>query len=184
VVEKLRSTEEDLQARRATDKKQWYVNTQGQTFVIVDAGEFLMGSPQSELGHAGNEVQRRARIQHRFAIATTEVTRKAALRGPSLAVTDSNFVKTNDSPQTGFAWYGAAQYCNWLSKQEGISEDQWCYEPNEDGKYGPGMKAKANYLELHGYRLPTEVEWERACRAGTITSRYYGMTETLLPQYA
>ena len=38
VVEKLKSDEKQLQARKSTDKRQWYVNTQRQTFVIVDAG--------------------------------------------------------------------------------------------------------------------------------------------------
>lgn len=188
---KLQANEEQRKAQMKDGKRRWYVNTQGQTFAVLTADVFRMGSPKSEPGrNEDRETPHLRKIGRTFAIATCEVTKAQFRRfwqenqSTIRRFKIDKYSRTDDSPYVSVDWYDAAAYCNWLSKQEGIPEDQWCYEKNADGKYAAGMKAKQNYLELTGYRLPTEVEWEYACRAGATTSRYYGLTDLLLPQYA
>jgi formylglycine-generating enzyme required for sulfatase activity len=81
------------------------------------------------------------------------------------------------------SWHMAATYCNALSRQEGIPEDQWCYEPAA-GNGGGEMRPRKNLLSLAGYRLPTEAEIEYSTRAGAVTERHYGDSNDLLARYA
>lgn len=187
---KLRAIEQVLATGKAEGNREWYVNGQAQAYTVIRGPvEFWMGSPAAEEGREGGaegtiETRHRRRIGRTFAIATKEVSVEDFLRFRANHEINKQYARSATDPVNQVTWYDAAAYCNWLSAEEKIPPDQWCYEPNSGGQFAEGMQPRVNYLELAGYRLPSEAEWEYACRAGAVTSRYYGETEALLPRYA
>ena len=135
----------------------------GVEMVLIPAGRFVMGcdgaAPEQGPAH---EVEIDAFLMDRYEVTQAVYAQVDPING-------SHF-KGPELPTEMISWGKAALYCNLRSEAEGL---QPCY--NEAGECD---------FEANGYRLPTEAEWEYACRAGTDTPYGFGADPHDLDQHA
>jgi formylglycine-generating enzyme required for sulfatase activity len=144
---------------------------------VVPAGEFTMGSPAG-VGLDIERPQRRVRIEEPFAIGVHEVT-----RGQFRDVLGRGREEEPNLPATALTWYDAIEFCNELSKREGL-EPAYEMENLRRGEDGSVSGASVTRSSGRGYRLPSEAEWEYACRAGTTTPWSFGSDPDAIFEHA
>jgi formylglycine-generating enzyme required for sulfatase activity len=135
----------------------------GGELVLVPAGEFLMGDGQGRADETPHQVTLRSFYIDRYPV-TQELYERVMGVNPS-----KRKGKTNPVERT--QWTDAVRFCNKCSEAEGLKP---CYD----------LKSWECDFSADGYRLPTEAEWEYACRAGTTTKYSCGDSDSDLAQYA
>ncbi|HEY9671502.1 MAG TPA: SUMF1/EgtB/PvdO family nonheme iron enzyme [Waterburya sp.] len=125
--------------------------------VLIPNGTFLMGSPETEPGRLNNEEHQHSVTVTSFLMGKYPITQAQWTVVASLPKVhqdlelDPSHFKGTDRPVEQVSWHDAVEFCARLSSKTG-----------------------------HEYRLPTEAEWEYACRAGTITPFHFG--ESITPK--
>jgi formylglycine-generating enzyme required for sulfatase activity/tRNA A-37 threonylcarbamoyl transferase component Bud32 len=141
------------------------------TLKLIPAGTFQMGSPAGQ-GHGFEHPQHEVRITRPFYLGVFEVT-----QGQYQAVmgqTPSYFKGSADLPVENVSWLDTVKFCNTLSEREGLRP---FYKID-------GVSVSVPDWSGMGFRLPTEAEWEYACRAGSTTRYSFGDDEARLSDFA
>ena len=140
------------------------ITTQGGVeMVLLPGGWFEMGSD------AGDQVDE---TPHRVCVGPFAIDRHEVTQAEFETLMEGNPSRWKDpaNPVEQIRWPQAAAYCNARSRSEGL---QPCYD----------LRTWECDFEADGYRLPTEAEWEYACRAGTTTRHYFGDSPAKLKRH-
>jgi formylglycine-generating enzyme required for sulfatase activity len=157
------------------------VSSQAPEMVRIPAGSFLMGSPPTEPFRSPQETRHEVSVSS-FLLGRFPVTQ--AQWQSVMGVNPSYFRGDSRLPVEGVTWYDAVAFCNWLSLKAGLKP---CYQYEGVGadpsRWPTGWKQSLHdHIRCDwgadGFRLPTEAEWEYACRAGTATATAFGNTLT------
>ena len=142
------------------------VQVPGMNRVLLSGGRFMMGSdPAIDKLADDDEQPRHGVLLSPFEIADRPVTRELYRRVMGADSGGWEHGSRQDLPATDLSWFDALRFCNKLSREHGLSE---CYREYDDGDWRwPDRQAD-------GFRLPTEAEWEYACRAGSESAWFWG----------
>jgi formylglycine-generating enzyme required for sulfatase activity len=138
--------------------------------VLISSGNFQMGNTGNYSGFSSEKPIHTVILTKSFYMSKYEITQS---QWKAVAGTDPSYFKGDNLPVENVCWYEAIDFCNKLSEKENLEK---CYIINMNG---------ATYLcdnrvtvtcdwSKKGWRLPTEAEWEYACKAGSTSDFFNG----------
>jgi len=182
------------------ERLDWHRNSLGITMLRIPAGRFQRQAVETDSTEPANQVKGNQEVilTRRYLLSDREISvgqyqrfiddlESATVDKPlnwDGAHLDSS--PSADHPVQQVNWYDAAMFCNWLSRREGL---RIAYEPTGakmlDSSLNPTVFDELRPVpDADGYRLPTDAEWEFACRAAASTRYCFGHDPKLLDRYA
>lgn len=172
--------------------RSWFYSKSGIPFVVINTDALQFVADGTKLPWNREVGSSSLKLRRAIAISAVEIPKKliddflSENPNPSLSQQQFNSPLAN-TPAMGINYNSALRFCRWLSLREGFEQHFICIPEVEwdtpSSIENPDLWHE-DLLNKDGYRLPTGVEWEIACRCGTIGASFLGESDEHLSRYA